>query len=130
MEGSNHPRIAYLRGRPDGHPMHNAYAQAIGATFHYVDELARWHDLNLSPPLRYLRWLQNAIRFPYRRYEGLLIEGPHVWPSLAGKLARIPVWSIVDDHTLYFLYSGFFPWATQVGLRFALKQYTGLFVVG
>ncbi|MDW8236726.1 MAG: glycosyltransferase family 4 protein [Bacteroidia bacterium] len=101
-----------------------------GLLFYYVDEFARWHDLHLPAPLRYARWLQNALRFPYRSYDGLLIEGPHVWPSLAGKLAGVPVWSIVDDHTLYFLYSGFFSPTTQVGLRFALRHYTGLFIVG
>lgn len=125
------PRIAYLRGRPDGHPIHNAYAHSIGATFHYVDEAARWHDLMLSAPVRYFRWLKNAVAFPYRRYDGLLIEGPHIWPPIAGRLVGKPVWGLISEHTLYFLYSGFFRSVkTRWALTFALKQYTGLFVIG
>lgn len=123
-------RVAYLRGRPDGHPIHNAYAQSIGATFHYIDEAARWHDLSLSAPVRYWRWIQNARAFPYDRYDALLIEGPHIWPPLAGRLLRKPVWALIGDQTLYFLHSGFYRASTRQAITFALRRYTGLFVIG
>lgn len=126
----HYPRVAYLRGRPDGHPIHNAYASSIGAYFHFVDEVARWHDISLPSLQRYWRWVQNAWAFPYRKYQGILVEGPHIWPSFAAKIVGIPAWSLIDDHTLYFLYSGFYKKSSYLALLAGLRRYRGLFVIG
>ena len=123
-------RVAYLRGRPEGYWLHNAYAQAIGAEFRYIDEAARWHDLALPAWRRYWRWAVNAWSFPWRQYDALLIEGPHIWPPLAAKAYHKVVWSLVDEQTLYFLYSGFFSRSSAWALRTALRSYRGLFVMG
>lgn len=123
-------KIAYLRGRPDGHPIHNAYAQAIGATFHFIDEAKRYHDQTLPAWQRYYRWWVNAWRFPWEAYDGLLIEGPHIWPPLMGKLKRKPVWSLIDEQTLYFLYDGYYKPSTRKALLYALRHYTGFLVIG
>lgn len=123
-------RVAYLRGRPEGYWLHNAYAQSIGAEFHFIDEAARWHDLSIPPWRRYWRWAVNAWRFPWETYDALLVEGPHIWPPLAAKIRSKVVWSLVDEQTLYFLYSRFFSPTSAWALRAALRRYTGLFVVG
>lgn len=123
-------KVAYLRGRPEGYWLHNAYAQSVQARFHYIDEWARWHDLILPKWKRYGRWVLNAYRFPWRQYDALLVEGPHIWPPLAGKAQEKVVWSLVDEQTLYFLYEGFYPPASAWALRWALRNYRGLFVIG
>ncbi|MCX8111882.1 MAG: glycosyltransferase family 4 protein [Bacteroidia bacterium] len=70
------------------------------------------------------------MRFPYGQYDALLIEGPHIWPPLAGRWLQIPVWGLIDEHTFYFLHERYFPKTTRLALTFALRRYTGLFVIG
>ncbi|RMF46287.1 MAG: glycosyltransferase [Bacteroidetes bacterium] len=122
--------IAFLHGRPGPHPIHRAFAEAVGASFHYVDFAARWHDIPLPAAIRYWRWAWNAFRFPYRRYRAVLVEGPHVWPPFGGKAYGVPTFSLVDNETLYFLQAGFYKKRVKWGLLQALRRYDALLVIG
>ncbi|MCX7606849.1 MAG: glycosyltransferase family 4 protein [Bacteroidia bacterium] len=123
--------MAFLHGRPGPHWTHGAFARHIGAEFRYVDESARWHDISLFAPIRYIRWLHNAVTFPYHEYEVILTEGPHVWPPFGGRyLGKKPVFCLLGNQTAYFLYSGFFSSLTQKGLLAAFRRYHALIVIG
>ncbi len=110
--------------------MHQAFAQAVRAEPYYIDAYARWHDIPLSAPIRYLRWGWNALRFPAKRYRAILVEGPHVWPSFAGRWRDVPTLSLVDNETLYFLHTGFYRSHAEWGLLQAIRRYDALLVIG
>jgi glycosyltransferase involved in cell wall biosynthesis len=123
-------KIAYLHGRPGPHWISSAFAESIGAEFYFIDESARWHDLDLPASKRYLRWLQNALRFPYRDFDAVLLDGPHIWPPL-GKLihrTNVPVIPRIANETLYFLYSGYLKgWKAKL-MRHAFSRYDAFIV--
>ena len=61
-------RIAFIHGRPQGHPIHAEYAKSVAADFYHEDRYLRWHDQPKSLKLkRYVSWVINAILFPKRK---------------------------------------------------------------
>ncbi len=126
------PKAVFLEGRPAAHWIHRAYAQSVGAELRYIDEWARWHDLNLPAYKRYWRWFQCGAAFPYEDYEVVLVEGPHVWPPVAKQVRakKTPVIGLLDNETLFFLHSRYLPRLSHWGLLQALRRYDALIVIG
>ncbi len=125
------PKVVFLHGRPGPHWIHAAFARAVNAQFRYVDASARWHDKAEPTPLRYAKWLANALAFPYNQYDALLVEGPHVWPPFGAKyLGHRPCYALIDNETPYFLWSGYLKGLSRWGILQGVARYTGLFIVG
>ena len=125
-------KIAYLHGRPGPHWTSRAFASSINAEFHFIDEIARWHDLTLPAWKRYWRWLQNALYFPYERFDVIFLDGPHIWPPI-GKLLRsikTPLIPHMNNETLYFLYANYYHLITKRGYIYALSHYNALITSG
>lgn len=126
------PKTVFLEGRPGAHWTGRDYARSIGAEFHYIDEQARWHDITLPAYRRYLRWLRCGAAFPFDSYEVILVDGPHVWPPLAKYFRRkdTPVFALIQNETLYFIYARYLPILSRWGLLEALRKYDALIVIG
>ncbi len=125
-------KIAYLHGRPGPHWISRAFASSIKAEFHFIDEVARWHDLSLPSWIRYARWLKNALYFPYNKFDIIFLDGPHIWPPI-GKLIRgikIPIIPRIANETLFFLHSNYLKGLTKKGYLYALSHYDALIVAG
>ena len=85
----------------------------------------------LPAPLRYAKWLVNMLAFPYKKYDTLLVEGPHVWPPFGARyLGHQPCYALIDNETPYFLWAGYLKGPSRWGLLKSIAQYTGLFIVG
>ena len=125
------PKTAFLHGRPGPHWIHGAFAKGMEAEFAYVDAWPRWHDKRESAPIRYAKWLLNALTFPYKKYEVLLVEGPHIWPPFGAKyLGHRPCYALIGNETPYFLWSGYLKGLSRWGLLESIVRYTGLFIIG
>jgi glycosyltransferase involved in cell wall biosynthesis len=105
-------KVAYIEGRPHGHPTHSACARAVSADFYFVDHRLRYHDLPGATKLRrYTSWLLSAIGFPKRRsYDVFLSEEAYFMLGLMKKMGllskRQKLMAIMGSHTLYFLHTG------------------------
>ncbi len=123
-------KIAYLHGRPGPHWISGAFASSINAEFHFIDEIARWHDLALPSWKRYVRWMKSALYFPYEKFDVVFLDGPHIWPPF-GKLIRgvkVPLIPRIANETLYFLYSNYIKGLTKRVYLYALSHYDALIV--
>src|ERR1700756_4425796 len=104
-------QVAYIEGRPKGHPMHSSYAKSVNGVFHFVDFRLRYHDSPSSLRIkRYLSWLVCALTFPKRKkYDVFLSEEAYFMLGLMKKLGLISanqkLIAIMGSHTLYFLYT-------------------------
>jgi len=102
-------KVAYIHGRPSGHPVHNAYAKSLNADFIYVDHKIRWHDdIHASKFRILLSWLVCAITFPNRKKYDLffceVVREPILFMRFLGLIGKKQkVISLMGNETFYFL---------------------------
>ncbi len=118
-------KVAFVHGRPSGHPLHAAYAKSIDADFYHEDRLLRWHDRpDASKFKRYMSWVLNAIFFPNRRsYDVILTECIRI-PQFFMKYFKLlrkeqKLIAIMGDESLYFLSINRYPKAAS----FIMKKF-------
>lgn len=129
-------RIAFIHGRPHGHPIHALYAKALQADFFFEDRLLRWHDMSdVSKARRYLSWLLNACFFPNKgSYTVFLTEGiriPQFLMKIVGSLRKDQkIVTLLADESLYFLDSGRYSYLTARLMVAYLEKSDALICVG
>lgn len=125
--------IAFVHGRPGPHPFHRLLAESVDSDFIFVDYKMRWHDRETSRTYRYLSMAVCAFLFP-RNYDVIISEGPHAIPVVARffKIGRkrAKAVALLDNESLYFLKSGFYPPRTHSRLIRLLNKYDALVCVG
>lgn len=103
-------KIAFIHGRPKGHPTHAMYGRLANGTFFLEDRLIRWQDTSNSKLRRYLSWVINGMFFPKLHYwDAYFTEGVRI-PMLVQKKLHITkkrqkLIALADDESLYFTYS-------------------------
>ncbi|MEY3344224.1 MAG: putative glycosyltransferase, type 1 [Bacteroidota bacterium] len=137
MEGNKiKGRIAFIVGRPSGHPLHMAYGESVDSDVYHEDRILRWQDVEgASKARRYLSWILNAIFFPNRkRYDLFLCECLRVPPLLmkcCGLLTRNQkLVALMADESLYFLDQKKYPLVTRWLMRLFLKKCDHLICIG
>jgi glycosyltransferase involved in cell wall biosynthesis len=129
-------KIAYVQGRPHGHPTHSVYAESINATFHYVDFKFRYHDVpSASRFKRYLSWIVCAFYFPKRKsYNIFFSEEAYFMLGLMKKLGLISkkqkLIAIMGSHTLYFLHTDQYSKRTKKAFIHLFKLYDAFICEG
>lgn len=121
-------KVAFIQGRPHGHPAHMKYAQSIKADFYHVDYKIRYHDIpTASAPRRYFSWLLSAFSFPKEKYDVIFSEEAYFmvglmrWLGLLKKEQKII--SLMNTHTLYFLNNNRYAPSTKNASIKLLKTY-------
>lgn len=116
-------RVAFVHGRPKGHPLHAAYAKSVGADFYHEDRLLRWHDRPDATKIkRYLSWVINALTFPkVRQYDVILTECIRI-PQLIMKRFGIlsskqKLVALMGDESLYFISINRYPKLTLILMK-------------
>lgn len=129
-------KIAFIVGRPTGHPLHMAYAEAINADIHHEDRILRWQDIPTSGKLRrYISWLLNALLFKNRkRYDIFLCECLRVPPLLIKTFGLMrknqKLVALMADESLYFLDQNKYPVMTRMLMRLFLKKCDHIICIG
>lgn len=133
---SNRIRIAFIHGRPHGHPIHALYANSLGADFFYEDRFLRWHDVQGASKLRrYLSWILNALFFPDKRKYAIYLTECVRLPQFLMKLTGLmrphqKLVTLLADESLYFVDSGRYPDRTARLLISFLKKTDALVCIG
>lgn len=98
--------VLFLKGRPDAHPIHRAYAEVIGANQQFEDRILRWHDIPTAPKIiRYVSWFMNGLFFAFFKEQVILTEGIRV-PALIARLIpfrKKKIVCLMADESLYFI---------------------------
>jgi glycosyltransferase involved in cell wall biosynthesis len=129
-------RIAFIHGRPKGHPIHALYAHTLNADFFHEDRIVRWHDdINATKARRYLSWLLNAITFPNRsRYSIFFTECIRIPQWVMKKLGvinrRQKLVVLMADESLFFLKVGRYPKITSWLMRSFLRSTDAVICIG
>ena len=129
-------KVAYIEGRPHGHPTHSAYANSVHSTFHHLDFKLRYHDVpNASRFKRYLSWIICAFTFPKRKsYDVFLSEEAYFMLGLMKKIGLISkkqkLIAIMGTHTLYFLYTNRYSSSTKRAFIHLFKLYDAFICEG
>lgn len=118
MEKFKRLKIAFIHGRPLGHPTHAMYAKLIGSTFFHEDRILRWQDLPINKPRRYTSWFLNAIFFKQRKSWDIFFTECVRIPQLILKKfwltrSRQKLVALMSDESLFFTYSNRFPRVTK-----------------
>lgn len=128
-------KTIYIHGRPSPHPLHTKFGESVGAKFIFVDFILRWHDKDSSRYKRYLSWLLCALFLPNRKkYDIILSEGAHFivglqkWLHLLNPKQKTV--ALLDNETLYFIDSGFYPEKTRKSFISLIKTYDGIISAG
>lgn len=80
-------KVVYIHGRPNGHPLHDAYARALDADFVPVDFILPWHENpNPSKIRKYFSWILCAFFFPKKRAYSIFFTESIREPILIMKL--------------------------------------------
>ncbi|MDI9340652.1 MAG: glycosyltransferase [Sediminibacterium sp.] len=126
-------KILYLHGRPGPHPLHDLLARSVSAVFYPVDKIMRWQDRDKTILYRMFSSFVNALLYPLKDYDMVLVDNLHFSPIIARKLRfmRKRKWAVhLGSHTLFFLYVGrYSPFVTRIHL-WALKNYDVLICEG
>lgn len=125
--------ILFIHGRPGPHPLHAKFANSIGAEFHLVDPILRWHDKSKSSIYRYFSYLFSALFLKVKRDTIIFSQGIHFMPALAKFIhifKKIKLVYLLDDEGLYFIKSNFYPPLTRIFAISALKYADGIICVG
>lgn len=121
-------KIAFVVGRPSGHPLHMAYANSVHADIIHEDSILRWQDVPTAGKLRrYASWLLNAFFFKNRKkYDIFLCECLRVPPLILKSLGLMrrnqKLAALMADESLYFLDQHKYPAMTQWLIRLFLKK--------
>lgn len=133
---AEHPKVAYIEGRPASHPTHAAYARSVNSEFHFVDFRLRYHDKPSSSAFkRYLSWFICAFTFPKRRsYDAFLSEEAYFMLGIMRKFGLISkrqkLIAIMGSHTLYFLHTNQYPATTKKSFIKLFKLYDAFICEG
>lgn len=127
-------KFLYLHGRPSAHPIHAALAESVNSFFYPVDKYFNWQDKNKTIFYRLFSSLINALLYPIKKYDAILVDGIHFAPIISKKLGLIPknkkILVHLGSHTLFFMYTNKFnPLVKKLHL-WALKNYDGLLCEG
>lgn len=128
-------KVAFIHGRPSGHPIHVSYAQLLNADFFYEDYFIKWLETDASKFKRYLSWLINAVFFPNKaRYDVFFCECLRV-PPLIMRVLRImksnqKMIALMADESLYFLDKNRYPKLTQYLIKLFLKKCDAIICIG
>jgi glycosyltransferase involved in cell wall biosynthesis len=129
-------KVAYIEGRPSGHPTHTAYAQSLHSTFHYVDHKLRYHDIPEASSLRrYLSWVISAFTFPKRKtYDIFFSEEAYFMLGFMKKMGLISkkqkLIALMASHTLYFLHTNQYSVSTKKAFLHLFKLYDAFICIG
>jgi len=102
-------KVAFIHGRPKGHPIHALYANQLCASFIYEDFILRWHDKPRALKIRrYLSWVLCAFLFPIKGsfdiYFTECIRIPQLIMKLFGLInGRRKLIALMADESLYFI---------------------------
>jgi len=128
-------QVAYIQGRPGAHPMHKKFAEAVSATFHFVDFKMRWQDREKSILYQITSWFVCAFSFPSKKkYDIFLVDNLHFMPVLMKSFGLISkkqkIVAHMGSHTLYFIYAHRFSKPVEYLHIQALKRYDALICEG
>jgi glycosyltransferase involved in cell wall biosynthesis len=132
----NNTRVAFIHGRPSGHPIHAAYAKAVNADFFHEDRILRWQDVKEASKIRrYLSWILNAFFFPNRnQYDVFLCECMRVPQLIMKKIGLMnknqSLISLMADESLYFLNHKRYPKLTQWLIKQFLNTSDAIICIG
>ncbi|MCS7005440.1 MAG: glycosyltransferase family 4 protein [Cytophagales bacterium] len=134
MSEEKQPKVLFIKGRPDAHPIHALYADAVKADHIFEDFILRWHDKPQSSHLRrYASWFFCAFNMPksYDVYLAECVRFPVVISRKIGIISRKQkIITIVDDESLYYIYSNQYPKTTIQAMKWYLKNNDGLICIG
>lgn len=129
-------KIAFIHGRPAGHPIHASYANEIKADFYFEDRLLRWQDIRDASKLRrYFSWMLNAFLFQNKKnYDIYFCEGMRV-PQLIMKRFGLmkrgsKLVALMADESLYFLSIKKYPKITQYLILTFLNSCDSIICIG
>lgn len=129
-------KIAYIHGRPSGHPIHDAYAKSLSADFVPVDFILNWQaNEKQNKVKRFLSWIICALFFPNRKkYDIFFCEGVRE-PLLFMKwfsLIRPPkkLITLMANETLYFLSVKKYGRLAEFIMKSFLKKCDSLICIG
>lgn len=129
-------KVAYIHGRPSGHPIHDAYAKSLNADFIPVDFLLKWQANERQNKFkRFLSWILCALFFPNRKkYDVFFCEGVRE-PLLFMKwfrLIRTPkkIVALMANETLYFLSVKKYGILAEFIMKSFLKKCDALICIG
>lgn len=133
-ENNTAPRVAFLHGRPAGHPSNGRLARTVGARFFFTDEILKYSDGNSGRARRYLSWVLNALFLPLKRYPVVLTESLRFVILPMRRLGRLgkrrKAVALICDETLYFLNTGYYKPSTQKAFLKLLSSYDGFICMG
>ena len=121
-------RIAFIHGRPQGHPIHAEYAKSVAADFYYEDRILRWQDKpEMLKIRRYTSWIINALLFPRRKeYDIFMTECiriPQLFMKKFGLISKKQkLVAIMGDESLYFLSINKYPYFTRIIMKAFLNS--------
>jgi glycosyltransferase involved in cell wall biosynthesis len=129
-------RIAYIHARPQGHPIHEAYAVSLNPDKRlFIDFILRWHDVQRNPIVRYTSWMLCALFFPQKRkYNFFYADGVVHFLAIMRVLKLLSkqqkVVYLMDDETLYFIKHQYYSSIANSTLRWILRKADGFVCVG
>lgn len=135
LEKYKNLKVAFIHGRPSGHPTHAKYAKSVGSIFFHEDRYLRWQDLKVGKPKRYLSWIMNAFFFPERKkWDVILTECVRIPQLVQKKLGLLKsnqkLIALMSDESLYFTASKKFPRLTQFLMVQFWKSCDALICIG
>lgn len=129
-------RVAFIEGRPHGHPIHVKYAKSLKADIYNVDYKLRYHDISDSSAFRrYFSWLICALLFPKKRmYDIFFSEEAYFMVGLLRKFRLISkkqkLIALMASHTLYFLDTGKYSKSTVKACKLLFNTYDAFICIG
>lgn len=126
MSERKNKKILYLHGRPSPHPLHAILASSVGSTYYPVDTILRWQDKDKSILFRIFSSFINAILYPFRKFNIILVDNLHIAPIIAKKIRPFNKNKIavhLGSHTLFFLYNNQYSSFVKKIHLWALKNY-------
>lgn len=128
-------KVAFIQGRPSGHPIHVQYAKLLNADFYFEDRIVRWLEKKTFKLKRYLSWVLNAIFFPNRQhYDVFFCECLRVPPLLMKLLGFLrkeqKLIALMADESLYFYDKKRYSKITSYLFKLFLDNCDGIICIG
>lgn len=135
METHKSASIAYIHARPQGHPIHEAYANSLQPDRYFIDFALRWHDVQRPAIVRYLSWFLCALLFPNKRkYDVFYADGPVHFLAIMRFLGLISkrqkIVYLMADETLYFIKNKYYSPLAEKVLKWVLNKADGFICIG
>jgi len=134
MSVEKQTKVLFIKGRPDAHPIHAAFANSIGAHHIYEDFILRWHNIPTASKLkRYTSWVLSALFMP-KKYDIYFTECVRIPLLLMKKMGLMKkhqkLIALMADESLYFLYAKRYPRITQKLMYAFFKNADALICIG